>query len=64
MSGNGAHPNKPRSVLCRRGALMRWTGWSKYVVRELVESGKLKTVRVGPNKRLFFVVESAQVLLD
>ncbi len=63
MSGNGPHPNKPKSVLCRRRALMRWTGWSREEIERLVLEGKLGTKRFHTNGRLYYYVESAQELL-
>jgi hypothetical protein len=58
------HPNKPRTVYCRRRHLMQWTGWSDWEIDEYVRSGLLR-VRDCPRKcrRLFFVA-SAQKIID
>jgi hypothetical protein len=67
MNGNGTHPNKPRSVLCRRAALIRWTGWTDDQIGYLVGEKKLRSVKYNNKAKRawrYFYVESAQELLD
>jgi hypothetical protein len=51
MNALSDHPNKPRTALCRRGALQKWTGWSNEVIAELVAAGTLKVVRLRKRGR-------------
>ena len=57
------HPNKPRTLFCRRRHLMRWTGWSDREIDEYVRK-KLLKVRDRPGHRRSFLVESAQAIID
>lgn len=63
MSGNGTHPNKPRTVCCRLRHLVKWTGWTEYEIDLLVKDGSLRVLDRPGRRRLFFV-QSAQAILD
>lgn len=64
MSENGAHPNKPRTVFCRRSVLMRWTSWSEKEIAYYVSQGKLRICKAHPNSYPRYSVQSAQELID
>jgi hypothetical protein len=64
MSGNDEQPSKPCSLLCRRRALMRWTGWSDKTVNYYIQMGRLETTRLRPYGKRFYYVQSAQDILD
>jgi hypothetical protein len=56
---------KPKTVFCRRAALMRWTGWSEKRIALLVRAKVLKTSpRITPRDRLLYNVSSAQAIID
>jgi hypothetical protein len=55
---------KPRSALCKRSALMRWTGWSEEYIALLVKEGRLRTWRLRENCKPLYFVDSAQQILD
>jgi len=57
------HPNKPRTVYCRRRHLMRWTGWSDWAIDDYVARGLLR-IRDCPGHRRLFFVDSAQEIID
>lgn len=38
----GRHQHEPTTVLCRRGEVMRWTGWGRRVLDDMVAVGTLK----------------------
>ena len=59
-----AHPNKPRTVFCRRSELMRWTGWSWRDIKRLLQAGILKTKTLPGTVIPKFYVDSAQQILD
>jgi hypothetical protein len=59
-----------KPVLRKRAALMRWSGWSKKIIAQLVKSKKLKVWRgtpqqrqLRPNRRALYYVDSAERLL-
>lgn len=64
MGWKPTHPNKPKTVFCRRSALMRWTGWSEKEIAHYVAEGKLRIVRMRPNSYPRYLVQSAQELID
>jgi hypothetical protein len=64
VNDNGADLFKPKTPLCRRAALVRWTGWTEKDIAFLVASGRLKTWRRMPNSPRKYVVRSAQAILD
>jgi hypothetical protein len=56
---------KPKTVFCRRAALMRWTGWSEKRIRILVRKKMLKTFpRITPRDHLLYNVSSVQEIID
>jgi len=55
---------KPRGVLCKRAALMRWTGWSETYILKLVQDGRLKTWHLRDTSRPLYFIDSAQSILD
>lgn len=60
----GEDNRKPATSLCKRNALIRWTGWNDKEIQYLVETGKLRIHRVRPNSKPKYFVESAQAILD
>lgn len=63
LASNGS-ALKPRTVFCRRSALMRWTGWSEKEIAYYVGEGKLRIVKATPNCYPRYSVQSAQELID
>ena len=55
---------KPRTVLCKREQLMRWTGWKEKYIAYLVKEGRLKTWQLRERSKPLYFVESAQEILD
>jgi len=55
---------KPRTVFCRRSALIRWTGWSEKEIAYYVAEGKLRISKALPNCYPRYSVQSAQELID
>jgi len=64
VSDNGANPYKPKTVFCRRAALMRWTGWSDEEINYFVSTGRLRVIRTHPGAYRRFYVASAQEIID
>jgi hypothetical protein len=55
---------KPKTLYCKRTALMRWTGWSEKYIHYLVTEGLLKIAPRKRNGRLQYSVYSAQEIHD
>lgn len=58
------HPNKPRTVFCKRSELTRWTGWKEDYIAILVAEGRLRTWRIRPGSPALYYVDSAQEIID
>ncbi len=67
MNALSDHPNKPRTALCRRAALQKWTGWSDELIDQLVAAGTLKVLRLKKmgrsTARCYYNVSQVQALI-
>lgn len=64
MSSVATHPNKPRTMFCRRRHLIAWTGWSDWQIDIYVAQGLLRTRKIPGHPRRSFEVQSAQEIID
>lgn len=56
-------PNKPKTIYCRRGQLIKWTGWTDEEIAFYIERDLLHP-RDTPGRRRLYYVRQVQELID
>ncbi len=56
--------NEPTTVLCRRGEVLRWTGWERRYLAKLVANNVLKVSTPFHDTKRFYYTAQIRALLE